>query len=70
MSGYRVPAVVSAARILRELAQGGEAGQTAAELCRTTGPSKSSMHNLLSTLADEGFVRRDSRTSPTGWARP
>jgi DNA-binding IclR family transcriptional regulator len=59
MSGYRVPAVVSALRVLRELAQDDEGGQTATELCRATGASKSSMHNLLATLADEGLIVRD-----------
>ncbi|MBS1888636.1 MAG: IclR family transcriptional regulator [Actinobacteria bacterium] len=62
MTDYRVPAVVNAVRVLHELAQGDDAGQTAAELCRATGASKSSMHNLLGTLADEGLVARDSRT--------
>lgn len=62
MAEYRVPAVVNAVRVLRELAQGDDEGQTAAELCRATGASKSSMHNLLATLADEGLVVRDPRT--------
>ncbi|MCB0875313.1 MAG: IclR family transcriptional regulator [Solirubrobacterales bacterium] len=61
-SGYRVPAVVSAAKILRELRRNGEEGATQSELVRATGLSKSSMHNLLATLEDEGFVGRDSRT--------
>ncbi len=62
MSDYRVPAVVSVFRVLRELAQGDDGGQTATELCHATGASKSSMHNLLATLVDEGVVARDSRT--------
>lgn len=62
MSGnYRVPAIVSAAKILRELRRMNRPA-TQAELVRETGLSKSSMHNLLSTLEDEGLVTRDSRT--------
>ncbi len=61
--GYRVPAVVSAVKILGELRRIGEAGATQTELVRATGLSKSSMHNLLSTLEGEGFVSRDARTS-------
>lgn len=60
-AGYRVPAVVSAARILRELRRLSRPA-TQAELVRGTGLSKSSMHNLLSTLEGEGLVTRDSRT--------
>jgi DNA-binding IclR family transcriptional regulator len=59
--GYQVPAVVSAVSILRELTAAGEQGVTQAELVRTTGISKSTMHNLLSTLEDEGMVVRDDR---------
>lgn len=62
MSGsYRVPAVVSAAKILHELRRMNRPA-TQAELVRRTGLSKSSMHNLLSTLEGEGLVTRDSRT--------
>lgn len=61
MSGYSVPAIVSAAKILRELRRIGD-GATQAELVRATGLSKSSMHNLLSTLEREGFVSRDPRS--------
>jgi len=59
---YRVPAVVSAAKILRELRRIGGGGATQSELVRATGLSKSTMHNLLSTLEEEGLVSRDSRT--------
>ncbi len=63
MSGdYRVPAIVSAAKILRELRRIGDRTATQAELVRATGLSKSSMHNLLSTLEREGFVVRDGRS--------
>ncbi|MCL4288283.1 MAG: IclR family transcriptional regulator [Thermoleophilia bacterium] len=59
--GYRVPAVVSAAKILRELRRASRP-MTQAELVRATGLSKSSMHNLLSTLEGEGLVSRDDRS--------
>lgn len=59
---YRVPAIVSAAKILRALHACGDRGAVQAELVRATGLSKSSMHNLLVTLEEEGFVMRDSRT--------
>jgi len=62
VSEYRVPAVVSAAKVLRELRRVGEPGTTQAQLVRATGVSKSSMHNLLSTLEREGFVSRDPRS--------
>lgn len=63
MSGaYRVPAIVLAAKILRELRRIGDRTATQAELVRATGVSKSSMHNLLSTLDQEGFVIRDGRS--------
>lgn len=61
-SDYRVPAIVSAMKVLRELSQRGEGGATAAELVRATGLSKSSMHNLLGTLVAEGLVTRDGRS--------
>lgn len=60
--GYQVPAVVSAIAILRELTQAGEQGATQADLVRSTGISKSTMHNLLSTLEDEGMIVRDARS--------
>lgn len=63
MSEYRVPAVVAAARILRELADlDGDTGRTQAELARSLEISKSSLHNLLRTLEAEGFVIRDPGT--------
>ena len=62
MSAYRVPAIVSAARILGELRRIGDDGATQADLVRSTGLSKSSMHNLLSTLEAERLVTRDART--------
>jgi IclR family acetate operon transcriptional repressor len=58
MSGYRVPAVVAAARVLRELETTGHEGATLSELSRRTGRSKSTMHNLLATLEDERLVHR------------
>ncbi len=59
--GYKVPAIVSAAKILRELRRSSRPA-TQAELVRATGLSKSSMHNLLSTLEGEGLVSRDERS--------
>lgn len=59
---YRVPAIVSAMKVLRELSQRGDQGATAAELVRATELSKSSMHNLLGTLVAEGLVTRDDRS--------
>lgn len=58
---YQVPAIVSAAKILHELRQRGDDKATQADLVRATGLSKSSMHNLLSTLERQGFVIRDAR---------
>lgn len=58
---YRVPALLSAFRILRELLDRGE-GATQADLARSVKLSKSTTHNLLSTLESEGVVRRDPRT--------
>lgn len=59
---YQVPAVVGAVKILRELSSRGEAGSTQAGLCAATGLSKSTMHNLLSTLEAYAFVRRETDT--------
>jgi IclR family acetate operon transcriptional repressor len=59
---YQVPAVVGAISILNELSGTGESGATQSELVQATGLSKSTMHNLLSTLDDHGFVRRDPNT--------
>lgn len=58
MTAYRVPAVVAAAELLRALAAAGASGATLSELARTTGRSKSSVHNLLATLCDEALVAR------------
>lgn len=60
--GYRVPAVVSTMKILRELRRIGDGAATQSELVRATGLSKSTMHNLLSTLEEERIVSRDART--------
>lgn len=60
-TGYRVPAVVTAAAVLRELSERPD-GATQTELARAVGASKSTMHNLLATLEAERFVRRDPRT--------
>lgn len=59
MSDYRVPAVVGAIKILEELGVRGESGATQSELASATELSKSTMHNLLSTLEANNFVRRD-----------
>ena len=59
---YQVPAVVGAISVLNELYGTGEAGATLSDLVKTTGLSKSTMHNLLSTLESHGFVRRDANT--------
>jgi DNA-binding IclR family transcriptional regulator len=65
---YQVPAVVGAIRVMHELAGSGEAGATQAELVKATGLSKSTMHNLLATLENHDFVRReaDSRSYRLG----
>jgi len=59
---YQVPAVVGAISVLNELSGTGEAGATQSELVEATGLSKSTMHNLLSTLESHGFVRREAST--------
>ena len=59
MSKYQVPAVVGAVKILNELGGLGDAGATQSQLVGTTGLSKSTLHNLLSTLESSGFVRKD-----------
>lgn len=59
---YQVPAVVGAISVLNELSGTGEAGATQTELVQETGLSKSTMHNLLSTLESHGFVRRDANS--------
>lgn len=62
-SEYQVPAIVSAVKVLRELRLRGDDSASQADLVRATGLSKSTMHNLLSTLERERFVIRggDSR---------
>jgi len=60
-SDYRVSAVVMALAALRGLAERPD-GATQTELARAVGASKSTMHNLLATLEQERFVRRDPRT--------
>ena len=62
MSGYRVPAVHSAIRVLGHLDAEGDGGMTQSELVEALGVSKSTMHNLVRTLEAEGFVRRDPST--------
>lgn len=59
---YQVPAIVSAVNILRELRLRGDESASQAELVRATGLSKSSMHNLLSTLERQRFVIRDGKS--------
>jgi len=59
---YQVPAVVGAIKVLNVLSGTGEGGATQSELVRETGLSKSTMHNLLSTLESHGFVRREENT--------
>lgn len=59
---YQVPAVVGAISVLHELSGNGETGVTQSELVQATGLSKSTMHNLLSTLESHGFVRREANT--------
>ncbi|HMT05570.1 MAG: IclR family transcriptional regulator [Solirubrobacterales bacterium] len=59
---YQVPAVVGAISVLNELASSGEAGATQSELVQATELSKSTLHNLLSTLEVHGFVRRDTNS--------
>jgi DNA-binding IclR family transcriptional regulator len=62
VSDYRVPAVVSAIRVLGHLDARGDSGATQSELVEALGVSKSTMHNLVSTLEAEGFLRRDLNT--------
>lgn len=57
---YRVPAVMSAASILDAIARAPD-GLTHTELVRELELSKSSAHNLLTTLESLGWVRRDPR---------
>jgi len=62
VSDYQVPAVVGAIKVLAELGRPGESGPTQAELAEATGLSKSTLHNLLSTLAAHEYIRRESGT--------
>jgi DNA-binding IclR family transcriptional regulator len=59
---YQVPAVVGAISVLSELGRPGDGGSTQAELAAATGLSKSTLHNLLSTLEAHEYVRRDSES--------
>jgi len=59
MSKYQVPAVVGAIKVLKVLGNLGETGATQTSLAQATGLSKSTLHNLLSTLEASDFVRRD-----------
>ncbi len=62
MGKYQVPAVVGAINVLSELGRPGEVGATQAELAEATGMSKSTLHNLLSTLEANDYVRREDST--------
>ncbi len=57
MTSYRVPALVSATRVLRRLAVSG--GETFVALGQDLDLPRSTLHNLLATLEAEGFVQRD-----------
>ena len=59
---YQVPAVVGAISVLHEVATSDEPGVTQAELVKSTGLSKSTMHNLLATLEAHDFVRRENNS--------
>lgn len=59
---YEVPAVVGAINVLQVLSGAGEQGATQAALVESTGMSKSTMHNLLSTLEAHKFVRKEEST--------
>ncbi len=59
--GHRVPAVRSAFAVLETLQRRG-GGMTQVELVREVGISKSTMHNLLGALVEEGALRRDGRS--------
>lgn len=62
MSEYQVPAVVSAIRLLSILAQADGRPTSQTDLARQAGLSKSSAHNLLSTLEQAQFVQRDAES--------
>ncbi|MGA7396648.1 MAG: IclR family transcriptional regulator [Solirubrobacterales bacterium] len=59
---YQVPAVVGAISVLKELSGLADQGATQSDLVASTGVSKSTMHNLLSTLEAHDFVRREPHT--------
>lgn len=59
---YQVPAVVGAINVLQVLSGLGERGANQASLVESTGMSKSTMHNLLSTLEEHKFVRKEEST--------
>lgn len=59
---YQVPAVVGAIKVLEILSGPAEQGATQTALVEATGLSKSTMHNLLSTLEAHKFVRREEST--------
>lgn len=58
----RVPAVRSACEILALLGRGSMDGLTMSEISRELGLSKSTVHGLLATLCEGGFVYRDDRS--------
>ncbi len=60
MGKYQVPAVVAAIKVLKVLGSLEEGGATQTELVDATDLSKSTLHNLLSTLESNDLVRRDS----------
>lgn len=59
-AGYRVPAIVAASAILREVSSNGSAGLRAAQLADATGLARSTAHNVLATLVEEGLLQRDA----------
>lgn len=48
--------------VLRALSAGNETGAATSDLARATGLPRPTVHRLLSSLAEEGFVDRDRRT--------
>lgn len=59
---YLVPAVVSAFGLLNVIAQSDRESSSHAELAREAGLSKSTAHNLLTTLEHLGLVQRDPQS--------
>lgn len=49
--------------LLRALSQGIPAGKKTSELARATGLARPTVHRLLTSLGEQGFVDRDSETS-------